>query len=168
MPKPALLFAGVLTESEDLAKSAMIEMNKTFGPVDTISEPIPFLLSSYYEEIGEKLFKLFFSFTNLIERNRITDIKLFTNKLETKLSLPDNTRKINIDPGYLTLSNVCLASCKEYYHRVYLDKGVHLENEYYYTGGKFVFFDWTYPDYRKPEYLNYFMMLREKYRLMLK
>ena len=49
---------------------------------------------------------------------------------------------------------------------MYVDKGVYLENEYYFTKGKFEFFDWTYPDYKKSDYLDYFMMLRKKYRLM--
>jgi len=166
IPTKALLFAGVLTSSDQLVLSTLKEMGARYGKIDTITQKIPFDLSSYYNSIGENLYKIFFSFTELVDRNMIAEIKIFTNNLEEKLSSSYETRKINIDPGYLTLSNVFLASCKEYYHRMYIDRGVYLENEYYFTKGKFEFFDWTYPDYKKDDYLDYFMMLRKKYRLM--
>ena len=167
IPQKALLFTGVLTASDQLVLSAIDEMSARYGKIDTISQKIPFDLSAYYNNIGENLYKVFFSFAEPIDRSMIAEIKIFTNGLENKLSSSCITRKINIDPGYLTLSNVFLASCKEYYHRMYINKGVYLENEYYFTKGKFSFFDWTYPDYKKKDYLDYFMMLRKKYRLMI-
>ncbi len=79
--------------------------------------------------MGRDLFRVLLSFRKLVRREDIVEIKLFTNRLEKKLSGKDR-RIVNIDPGYLTLSNVFLASCKEYFHRAYLREGVYLENEY--------------------------------------
>jgi hypothetical protein len=111
--------------------------------------------------------KVFYSFKKLIRREEIVAIKLYTNKLETRLS-PKGLRSINIDPGYLTLSNVFLATCKEYFHRTYLSRGVFLENEYHYIAKKFQPWDWTYPDYRKPEYLYFFHEIRRIYYIQIR
>ncbi|HPJ37094.1 MAG TPA: DUF4416 family protein [Spirochaetota bacterium] len=162
IPPRAKLFTGIITNSDELLSRAEKVLIKKYGPVDFRTLKIPFTHTDYYKSIGTNLFKTFFSFEKLIKREHIVDIKLFTNKLEDKISRGEK-RKINIDPGYLTLSNVYLASCKEYFHRTYLAKGIYLENEYRYVAKQFEFWDWTYPDYRKHEYLSFFYNIRKIY-----
>ena len=130
-------------------------------------ESVPFTNTEYYNEMGKDMCRAFFSFQKLIKREKTAGIKLFTNRLEKKMS-GDNKRIINIDPGYITLSNVFLASNKDFYHRVYIGRGVFLENEYRYTAKKFKMWEWTYPDYKKKEYLNFFYDLRKIYKKQLK
>ncbi|HRZ28597.1 MAG TPA: DUF4416 family protein [Spirochaetota bacterium] len=162
IPPKAKLIAGLLCGRESLAGSAIAGLEARFGPVDLESAAMKFEHSDYYRDMGDDLKRSFISFERLIERDAIAGIKIFTNGLESSLSEGEH-RLINIDPGYLTLSNLFLASCKEYYHRAYLSAGVYLENEYRYTGGRFVPWDWTYPDYRTPESLEFFHRVREKY-----
>ncbi len=166
IPVKAKLFAGILTASEEYLYVAETQLSKKFGSIDFRSPNIPFVHTEYYNAIGNRLFKVLISFEKLIPREKIVQIKLFTNKLEKKIC--HDKRKINIDPGYITLSNVFLASCKEYFHRVYLDKGIYLENELKYVEKKYTAWDWTYPDYQKIEYLDFFYNLRKIYHKQIK
>ncbi|MFH0974424.1 MAG: DUF4416 family protein [Spirochaetota bacterium] len=166
IPVKAKLFIGILTASEEHLSSAEIQLSKKFGIIDFKTMNIPFVHTEYYNSIGNKLFKVLISFKKLIQREKIVKIKLFTNKIEKKID--KDKRKINIDPGYLTLSNVYLASCKEYFHRIYLNKGVYLENELKYVEKKFQPWDWTYPDYKKQEYMDFFYNVRKIYYSQIK
>ncbi len=162
IPPKAKLFIGVLTGTEIMVEMAERALMKKYGEIDYKTTKIPFLHTDYYKGMGGNLFKVLISFEKLIRREDIIDIKLFTNRLESKISGKEK-RRINIDPGYLTLSNVYLATCKEYFHRVYLSKGIYLENEYRYVGKRFEPWDWTYPDYRSQDYLNFFYTVRKIY-----
>lgn len=162
IPPKAKLFVGIIASSEEHLNAAEAALVRKYGDIDFKSRKVPFQHTEYYKAIGKNLFKVFISFRKLMKREEIVEIKLFTNRLEKKIS-GKGERKINIDPGYLTLSNVYLATCKEFFHRVYLAKGVYLENEYRFTARRYMPWDWTYPDYRKPEYLDFFHNLRRLY-----
>ncbi|HEY1407116.1 MAG TPA: DUF4416 family protein [Spirochaetota bacterium] len=162
IPVKAKLFIGVISGDERLVHLAGEKFARRYGRVDLSTARIPFTHTDYYNKLGANLYRVFFSFEKMIRREDIVAIKLHTNALEIALS-GKGERKINIDPGYLTLSNVFLASCKEYFHRTYLGKGIYLENEYKYIERSYRFWDWTYPDYKKKEYLDYFHNLRQIY-----
>jgi hypothetical protein len=166
IPVKAKLFIGILTASEDYLYLAETQLIKKFGFIDFKTPNIPFIHTEYYNSIGNELFKVLISFEKLIPREKIVPIKLYTNKLEKKIH--NDNRKINIDPGYITLSNVYLASCKEYFHRAYLNKGVYLENELKYVEKRYQPWDWTYPDYKKMEYFDFFYNVRKIYYSQIK
>lgn len=169
IPVKAKLFIGMLTASEEYIYAAEAQLGKKFGEIDFKTVKIPFSHTEYYNSLGKGLFKVLISFKKLIPREKIVQIKLYANKLEIKTSgKTTEKRKINIDPGYLTLSNIYLASCKEYFHRIYLDKGIYLENELKYVEKRFQPWDWTYPDYKKPEYLDFFYNVRKIYYNQIK
>ncbi|HNR87876.1 MAG TPA: DUF4416 family protein [Spirochaetota bacterium] len=168
VPPRAKLFIGVLTAREDLLLMTEERLVRRYGAIDFRTRKLPFSHTDYYDSIGRNLFKVLYSFERLIPREDIVTVKLATNRLEKKITArtreKDAPRRINIDPGYLTLSNVYLASCKEFFHRTYLWRGVYLENEYRYVGRRFQPWEWTYPDYRKMEYLDFFHQVRAIYR----
>jgi len=166
-PDRVKLFTGIIYPSGVDISGIMKALEKEYGPVDSVSEAIEFNHTVYYDEMGENLLKIFFSFSKLVEREIMAEVKLLTNSLEEKFS-EKCTRSVNIDPGYMTMSNVFLASCKDFYHRVHIGMGIFLENEYYYSSGEFKFWDWTYPDYKKEEYLNFFYRLRKIYHSQLR
>ena len=182
----AKLFCGILTEDSLLAEIIIDTLKHKFGDIDCITEKMNFDHTGYYDEIGGSLFKILISFNKLIKKEKIADIKHWTNKIEKKYSVKMNLpvdnqtgirtnrgreteilRRVNIDPGYMTLSNVFLASCKDYYHRVYIGKSIFLENELRYCNKKYIFWDWTYPDYKKEEYLEFFVKVRKIYHKQL-
>lgn len=162
IPPKAKLFIGIIFNTEGiLADVEKILVNK-FGEIDYRTKNIPFVHTKYYSDMGSARFKVLLSFRKLIRREDIVEIKLYTNKIEKRLS-ENKIRKANIDPGYLTLSNVYLATCKEFFHRAYLRRGVYLENEYRYVAKRYQPWEWTYPDYQKPEYLFFFHEVRRIY-----
>ena len=167
VPVKVKLFIGILTPSEEHLWIVEKKLIKRFGIVDFKTGNITFNHTDYYSSIGNELFKVFISFKRLINREKIAKIKLLTNIFE-KTTSGKKKRIINIDPGYITLSNVFLASCKDYFHRIYLTKGVYLENELKYINKKYEAWDWTYPDYKKPEYLDFFYNIRKIYYQQIK
>ncbi|OHD67460.1 MAG: hypothetical protein A2W19_03270 [Spirochaetes bacterium RBG_16_49_21] len=167
VPPKAKLFIGILFNSEETAGSVEKKLARKFGEIDFRTRKIPFSHTNYYREMGASQYKVLLSFRKLIRREEIVTIKLFTNKLEKRFS-KNTMRRVNIDPGYLTLSNVYLASCKEFFHRAYLRKGVYLENEYRYVRKRYLPWEWTYPDYLKQDYLFFFHEVRKLYGNQLK
>jgi hypothetical protein len=117
--------------------------------------------------MGKGLQKIFLGFKKLIKREKLPEIKLYTNDLEDRYSCQSN-RQVNLDPGYLTSGQVILATTKDYQHRIYLGKGIFGEVTLRFKNGSFQPWDWTYPDYRQESYTNFFNELRKIYLTTLK
>lgn len=163
IPEKVKLIVGMLSQEVELFKSAEEKLQKKFGEIDYESILIPFSHTDYYrEEMGDNLIRKFISFKKLISPEKIVEIKIYTNKIEQDYSI-EGKRKINLDPGYITLSKLVLASTKDYSHRVYLNKGIYAEATLFYKDKKFQIFPYTYPDYRTEKYLEIFQQIREIY-----
>ncbi|MGE4357587.1 MAG: DUF4416 family protein, partial [Candidatus Omnitrophota bacterium] len=167
-PRPVKLIMGIIFNKEDIFYRIKDKLEHKFGKIDLESNIFPFDKTNYYEkEMGKDLKRKFLSFKKLIMPDRIAEIKLFTNKLE-KIFAPNNKRQINLDPGYITDSKLVLATTKNYFHRIYLKKGIYAEVTLYFREGSFRYFDTTYPDYRTEEYINFFNQVRGLYLRQLK
>lgn len=170
-PVGVKLFTGLISGEANLFKEAEKRLSQKFGLVDFKSPILSFQHAHYYEsEMGPNLKRKFISFQSLIDPAEIGEIKLFTNQLEQDFLHPEtDDRRINLDPGYLTLSKLVLASTKNYQHRIYLGRGIYAEVTLRYKKGKsFEPWEWTYPDYRAREYLEIFNHLRKIYQNQLK
>lgn len=173
LPSRAKLFIGIIGADASCISEAQEQCALLWGAVDLESDLFPFELTSYYEkEMGRDLKKKFISFGDLIPRESITGIKIRTNELEETIRRQAGRegRPVNLDPGYVTLSNVVLATTKDYRHRIYISQGIYLENTLYYDRKKKTFRDWewTYPDYKTEPYKDFFLRLRAIYRSQLK
>jgi len=136
---------------------------RAFGPIDFESPELEFNCTDYYErEFGCGLRRRFISFSRLIGADSLAAIKCLTNKMEKKMSCCGR-RKINIDPGYINMSKLVLASTKDFCHRIYLCRGIFAEVTLVYKKGSFTSWEWTYPDYRAQEYINIFNQIRQEY-----
>jgi hypothetical protein len=82
---------------------------------------------------------------------QLVDIKPITNRVEKQFLDPQGGRRINIDPGLLSMENLVLATGKNFTHRIYLQKGIFAEVTLLFQKGKFVTLPWTYPDYASEE-----------------
>jgi len=175
-PLPVKLIVGMISGEENLFDEVEKELSQKFGPLDFKSPVLSFYYTDHYEkEMGTGLKRKFISFQNLIDPAKIVEIKLFTNQLEENFlyhsnQLKENSssnsthRRINLDPGYLTLSKLVLATTKNFQHRIYLRKGIYAEITLKFKKGRsFEPWEWTYPDYKSKEYLNIFNHLREIY-----
>ena len=160
---PVKLVVGLIFKDEISLRKALALLKLKFGQIDFESQIIPFNYTDYYkEEFGSTLNRVFVSFKKLIFAKDISRIKIITNKLEQKLS-SQNRRTVNIDPGYLNLAKLVLASTKDFSHRIYLNHGIYAEITLIFKDKTFQFLDWTYPDYRAKEYIEIFMKIREIY-----
>jgi len=161
--KPVKLIVGFIFKDKNSFEKAKSTLTRYFGKIDFESAPIPFNTTNYYqEELGTGLSRVFISFAKLIKPQQISKIKVLTNKIEEKLS-SGKKRLVNIDPGYLNLAKLVLASTKDYVHRIYLDKGIYAEITLFYQDKSFQDWKWTYPDFRNKEIIGLFSQIRELY-----
>ncbi|MFA5062454.1 MAG: DUF4416 family protein [Candidatus Omnitrophota bacterium] len=161
--KPVKLIVGFIFKEKIFFERAKHTLTRHFGRIDFESGIIPFTATSYYEEeLGLGLSRVFISFAKLIKPQQIAKIKVLTNRIEEKLS-NGKKRSVNIDPGYLNLAKLVLASTKDYVHRIYLDKGIYAETTLFYQGKSFQDWKWTYPDFRNKEQIGIFNRIRELY-----
>ena len=168
-PEPSLLFIGLLYADPGTFNHSKEILEKNFGDILHTSPSIPWDYSSYYkDELGWPLFRQFIFFKNLIDPGILADIKSKTNEIEDALSSEDK-RLINLDPGYLTLSKIVLASTKNYAHRIYLGKGIYGEVTLLYNEkeGTFKPHLFTYRDYQEKSCIDMFLNAREKLKKML-
>lgn len=161
--QPVKLIVGFIFKKESSLDKAENILKKIFGKIDFKSSILAFTHTDYYQaEFGKSLKRKFISFEKLIPASSLAKIKVFTNGLEKKLAV-DSHRIINIDPGYLDLSKLILASTKDYRHRIYLDKGIYAEITLFYQDKNFQAWEWTYPDYKTKEYIAIFNRIRRIY-----
>jgi hypothetical protein len=163
-PQPAKLFMSFITSENNLFRQGIEGLCSSFGESDTISKKFPFDFTDYYTgEMGKPLFRHFITFGRLIPIADLPDIKQRTNQLEEKYAAPDGNRRINIDPGYIRLEHVILATTKGYTHRPYLRNGIYAELTLIYRNKSFQPLEWTYPDYRQEEVIALFNQFRKRY-----
>ncbi|NPV09735.1 MAG: DUF4416 family protein [Anaerolineae bacterium] len=161
-PPPARLVVGMLSADEALMGTVAKELAELFGPIDYRSPLIPFTQTTYYDhELGTPIFRRFLSFSDPFPPDGLATAKLLTNSVEQRYRLRGN-RRVNLDPSYLTLAKLVLATTKDHAHRIYLGQGIYAEVTLHYRGGTFEPWPWTYPDYRTPEYLAVFHELRAR------
>jgi hypothetical protein len=161
IPAPAKLVASILSPELLLMETGMREMEHVFGPIEFSTEPQPFTHTRYYcAEMGEGIQRRFSAFHPLIQKDRLVEIKLWTNRLEEAYRRPGGGRRINIDPGLITLNNLVLATGKNYTHRIYLASGIYADLTLIYQKGSFHPLPWTYPDYAEESVIRMFNQIR--------
>lgn len=164
MPDPVFLFAGMIAQSEEIFSLAQSELIMSFGEVSHQSPIYPWDRSDYYEEeIGRDLKRRFLFFAEPIMPDRLADMKIETNRIEGLfLNKTDRIgkRTINIDPGYLNMAKVVLATTKDFSHRVYLMDGIYAEVTLIYVGNSYCPLPYTFPDFRSEDYIGLFNSVR--------
>jgi len=168
LPSKVKLIAGLLFVDFEILEETYNALINSFGLIDTKSKIIDFNFTNYYnKEMGENIKRQYISFEKLINPDQIVDIKIATNDLEEKISCSNLNRKINIDPGYIELGKLVLATTKNYTHRIYLTKGIYAETTLKFSGKTFSSWSFTYPDYKTQETIDYFNKVRELYKCQL-
>jgi hypothetical protein len=157
---PEKLVVAVLSSEPELGGKLLERLEQLFGPSDWASPQLPFTYTHYYDrEMGGPITRYFLSFRELVDPQRLARIKQTTNRLEEELRY-EGRRCVNLDPGLLSLSRFILASTKPSAHRVALAEGIYAEITLIFERGSFRPVEWTYPDYRSPEYLEILNRIR--------
>jgi len=137
-----------------------------WGTLALASAPFAFeTFTDYYaKSMGEILPKRLWAFENLVDPDMLPKIKCATNDWEAEFkSLTDCSveRPLNIDPGYVDLGKLILASTKDHAHRIYLTDGIFAETTLIYTQKQWKSLPWTYPDYQSEGYQTFLTQCRE-------
>ena len=163
-PEPAKLFMSLIALEDDIFHQGVKDLHSALGEADRTSERFPFDFTDYYsKEMGSPLFRHFITFERLIPIPILPDIKRSTNHLEETYMTPHGDRRLNIDPGYICLEHVILATTKGYTHRPYLRDGIYADLTLIYQNKSFQPLEWTYPDYRQKGIIMLFNQFRKKY-----
>jgi hypothetical protein len=160
----AKLFVSLIAPDEAIFQQGAVSLQTVFGETDWVSERYPFNLTQYYaKEMGSSLFRRFITFRRMILIPMLPEIKLTTNRLEEQWATQEGNRRINLDPGYLCLHHIVLATTKGYTHRPYLREGIYADLTLIYRDKSFQALEWTYPDYRQAPVIEFFNQVRKSY-----
>ena len=164
-PEKAVLFIGSLYSQTAIFGDVLPLLKKNFGDVFFESPVSQWDYSSYYyKELGKPIYRSFIFFKELFDTSMLSDSKLLTNEIEDMFSM-DNKRRINLDPGYLTLAKVVLASTKNYSHRISIGQGIYAELALIFQKGNgFQPLPYTYNDYKERAALEMFSEARDYLR----
>jgi len=163
IPKPVKLICAVTFSDDINCEKINSILENNFEKIDLQSEIFDFIHTHYYEkEMGENLKKYYMSFVELIEAEKVTEIKIKTNIIEKQFS-NDEKRQINLDPGYIEKPKLILLSTKDFSHRIYLGSGIYGDLQYRMVGGQYQFNEWTYPDYKEDKIRHFFSRVRDRY-----
>lgn len=158
-----MLFMGVLSVI-GLPDDLRSRLESLFGPISVITDPFPFDFTGYYvPEMGEGIERFFISFSNLVSPDSLASIKTATNSIEEEYS-DNGNRKINLDPGLLSLENAILATTKNRSHRIAIGKNLYAEVTLIYYKHQWQALPWTYADYRSERVQTILSSFRDEYK----
>lgn len=174
VPGPVKLIASIFGKDETRLLQAESLLIQECGPLDYRSELLPFTHTNYYTpEFGSNLMRVIVAFERLVDPAELPKVKHRTNELE-RGNLAQRHRWVNIDPGYVSLSKLVLATTKDHAHRIYMRDGIYAEVTLRYQSGRglpvgsFHPWPWTYPDYASPSYVAIFNHIRAQYYRQLR
>ena len=162
-PLPVKLVVAMLSGDPQLFDQAEARLVEIYGPRDYASVTLPFAHTDYYEsEFGPDLLRKFVAFRNLVDPGELAQIKVQTNQVEQELAVAGK-RRINLDPGYISMAKFVLATTKNHGHRIYIGQGIYAEVTLRYHKKAFCPWEWTYPDYRQEKYFRILEEVRSLY-----
>jgi len=168
MPLPVKVIASLLTGDPSLLDPLREALAAAWGPIDFASDLLPFDHTDYYAaEFGPALQRQVVTFEALLPPGHLPVVKCGTNELEAVYAV-EGRRRVNVDPGYVSLAKLVLASTKNHAHRLYLGQGVYGEVTLTYQQGRFRPWPWTYPDYASERYCALFDAVRGRYKAQLR
>jgi hypothetical protein len=167
-PAPVLSILAAFSRHGAALDWALEQATAAWGPVVRSSPRFAFVETDYYEPtMGPDIRKCFWAFEQLIDPAALVDMKLQANAWEADYAnngSHDEARPLNLDPGYLTPAKLVLASTKDHAHRIYLARGIFAEVTLFYKDRQWQHRDWTFPDYRRADYQQFFSECREVLR----
>ncbi|MFW5710373.1 MAG: DUF4416 family protein [Spirochaetia bacterium] len=164
---PEKLIIGILCSCRDSLPKLEDRLTELFGPIDYRSNTIPFTFTTYYNrEMGAEIERYFVSFEHLISPDQLASCKLQTNRLEEEFT-EGGRRRVNLDPGMLSLGKLILASTKDNAQRIPLSDGIYGEITLIFRRKEYTALPWTYRDYQSDVYQKILLVIRGRYKQQL-
>ena len=168
--KPVLLITAVVSRYDSALEWARSQLAEVWGPVWRASPAFEFTETSFYEaEMGTGLKKQFLAFENLVDPGLAADHKILTNQLEVQYAEEQThpeSRPLNLDPGYISEAKLVLSTTKDRDHRIYLRDGIFAEVTLHYQRSGWAHARWTYPDYQRADFQEFFTECRTHLRTL--
>lgn len=165
---PVLLICAVFSRHAQAFDWARETLESAWGPVARESARFAHEETRYYEaSMGPDLKKAFLAFERLVDPAELPGIKQQTNAWEIAYAQQAGhaePRPLNLDPGYLTEAKLVLATTKDRDHRLYLGEGIFGEVTLHYRQRQWQPREWTYADYRRSDYHEFFDRCRDYLR----
>lgn len=169
---PCFQLIGAFSQYEHALDWLLQQISTRFGPVALLSPRFDFQESEYYQSsMGTNLKKQFFAVDRWYDPSDLASDKTLTNQLEADYALAfpaEVARPLNIDPGYLSLTKLVLASTKNREHRIYLRDGVYGEVTLAFRNQEWQSMPWTYPDYQREDFRLFFGATRQRLVKMMR
>jgi hypothetical protein len=164
-PSPALLMVAAFSRYDEAIDWARERIAAQWGSIALESPRFAFDETRYYDPtMGAGLKKCFWAARAPVDPGALAERKLEANLWEgeyASLARHAESRPLNIDPGYLTLAKLVLASTKDHAHRLYLGAGIYAEVTLSYRDRRWQAHEWTFPDYRRADYQAFFTECRD-------
>jgi Domain of unknown function (DUF4416) len=163
LPDPVKLLVAVLWAEPAARDAAVARMIDCWGETDFTGPDRPFDMTTYYiPEMGQTLYRRLVAFAELVAPESIREAKLRCNAIETELA-QQGRRTVNLDIGYLDHNKLVLASAKNAGQKIHLGGGIYADLIARYRGGRYVPFEWTFPDFRDGRYDDELAAIRGRY-----
>lgn len=156
-----LRICGILYPDGNWLDWSVEQLSKVWGSPHRIVSDFPFDLTDYYADISPDLRRAFVSFHGLKMTADLPSWKIQSCAIER---LSGESRRVNLDPGYVDGARVVLASTKDHSHRIYMGHGIFAEVTMRYCKGKWLYYPHTFPDFKTGRYDALFSLIREDWR----
>jgi hypothetical protein len=167
-PAPVLPILAAFSQYDEALDWGRQRAIAALGEIVLESPRFDFRQTDYYAAtMGDGLKKCFWVFAPPRDPAELVNWKLSANDWEAeyaRYARHPEPRPLNLDPGYLTLAKLVLASTKDHAHRMYLGRGIYAEVTLYFKDGRWQHRDWTFPDYRRADYQEFFTAARQYFR----
>ena len=170
--KPVLLVAAVTSRYSAALDWTIEKTRETWGELTLQSPVFDFTETGFYtESMGTDLKKQFIAFDRLIDPGDLPPKKHQSNHWEeeyAEFAQVDESRPLNIDPGYVSEAKLVLATTKDRDHRIYLSGGIFAEVTLHFRAKQWTSSRWTYPDYQREDFQAFFTKCRNLLRERIK
>ena len=183
---PSVRFVAVFSAEDRFLRTALERLEAHWGKIAALGQAFDFVESPYYlrtmlvphppegqplesqhDQPPRALRKQMALFSDPYDPAELAADKLQSNRWERAwteelaLSQDDSKRLINIDPGYLSMTKLVLASTKNREHRIYLRDGIYAEVTLAFRDQAWTSMPWTYADYQRPDVLEFLKLARK-------
>ena len=183
---PSVRFVAVFSAEDRFLRIALERLEAHWGKIAALGQAFDFVESPYYlrtmlvpqppesrlpesqhDRTPRALRKQMALFADPYDPAELAADKIQSNRWERDwteeltLSQDDSKRLINIDPGYLSMTKLVLASTKNREHRIYLRDGIYAEVTLAFRDQAWTSMPWTYADYQRPDVLEFLKLARK-------
>lgn len=178
---PSVRFVAVFSAEDRFLRIALERLEAHWGKIASLGQAFDFVESPYYlrtmlvprpsetslDRTPRALRKQMALFADPYDPAELAADKLQSNRWERDWTeeltscQDDSKRLVNIDPGYLSMTKLVLASTKNREHRIYLRDGIYAEVTLAFRDQVWTSMPWTYADYQRPDVLEFLKLARK-------